>query len=318
MTRGPVARPLLAGLALVLAPGTALAHADRPPAPHDLAGAWSLEPTVLIGLAATATLYGVGLFRLWWTAGIGRGIPLRRAVAFMGGIVALVVALVSPLDALGEALFSAHMAQHLVLIVVAAPLLIAAAPRLAFLWALPIAWRRALGSGRLGRGLARGAGALAHPAAAFALASAALWAWHLPGPYETALASEPVHAAEHASFLATGLLFWWVVIAPEGRRSLSAGAGILYVLAMAAQSSALGALLTFAPEPWYTAHAEWTASWGLTPLEDQQLAGVVMWVPAGFVYLAATGWLFLDWLDASNRRVERFGPVAPGIEGGGR
>jgi cytochrome c oxidase assembly factor CtaG len=251
---------------------------------------------VLVGLAATTALfYGAGLRRLWSAAGSGRGISRGRAAAFTAGLVALAVALVSPLDPLGDALFSAHMAQHLALILVAAPLLVAGAPRLAMLWALPQPWR-----GRVGGAVARGVGRLTRPVVAFAAASASLWLWHLPRAYQAALARDPVHAVEHASFLGTALLFWWVVLQPEGRRGLSRGAAILYVLAMAVESSALGALITFSPRLLYAAHVPWTAAWGLSPLQDQQLAGLIMWVPAGFVYLGVMGWLFLGWLEESD------------------
>jgi cytochrome c oxidase assembly factor CtaG len=122
---------------------------------------------------------------------------------------------------------------------------------------------------------------------------AAVWAWHVPMLYEAALANRAVHAAEHAAFLGTGVLFWWAVL----HRKQSYGAGVLYVFGMALQSTLLGALLTFARAPWYTSHLGSTAEWGLTPLEDQQLAGLVMWVPGGLVYLMAALTLFGLWLN---------------------
>jgi putative membrane protein len=220
-----------------------------------------------------------------------------------GGIAALLVALVSPLDAAGGALFTAHMLQHLLLMAVAAPLLVLGAPQVGLAWGLPrrgraaaARWWHALGLRALFRGLA-------HPLAAFALHAGALWAWHLPGAYDAALAHEGVHALEHASFLGTAALFWWVALHPAGRLRRSPGAAVLYAFAMAMASGALGALLAFSEAPWYAAHLQSAAAWGLTPAADQQLAGLVMWIPGGVPYLAAAVWLLLQWLRASERRV---------------
>jgi cytochrome c oxidase assembly factor CtaG len=104
--------------------------------------------------------------------------------------------------------------------------------------------------------------------------------WHLPGLYQATLRSEILHTLQHASFLGTGLLFWWTVVhGREGR--MGYGASVFYLFATAMHSGGLGALLTFASTPWYPAYAGATAAWGLTPLEDQQLAGLIMWIPAG-------------------------------------
>jgi len=155
---------------------------------------------------------------------------------------------------------------------------------------------------------------------------ATLWAWHLPGPYQAALASDAVHAAEHASFLGTAVLFWWVVLSRPGRRRLAPGFAVLYLFAAALQGSALGALLTLAPAPLYPLQAAAAQVWGPGPLADQQLAGLIMWVPADLVYLGAAGALFMGWLlslerasprqEAPDRRPV---PVAPaGGQKGGR
>jgi cytochrome c oxidase assembly factor CtaG len=181
------------------------------------------------------------------------------------------------------------MAQHMLLVVVAAPLLALSAPLGPVLRGLPAPARRALGRGwaRLGwpRRLWR---ALTHPAAAGALHLGLLWVWHAPGLYQAALTSEWVHGLEHASFLGSALLFWWVLARP-GRRApwLRGPGGTLYVFALALPSGLLGALITFSTVAWYPAYALTTRAWGLSPVEDQQLAGAIMWVPAGVVYLAA-------------------------------
>ena len=146
--------------------------------------------------------------------------------------------------------------------------------------------------------------AVSAPFAAWLLHAAALWLWHLPGPYQAALGGEGIHALQHASFLGTGLLFWWALFhGREGR--LGYGAAVFYLFATAMHSGALGALLALSPAPWYSAYGDAAAAWGLTALEDQQLAGLIMWVPAGLSYLAAGLALLTAWMRESERRAAR-------------
>lgn len=277
-----------------------LMHADHLVAPHDVWTAWSFEPLVLAGLAATTWAYARGTRAVWRSAGRGRGVGYRHLLAFGGAMTALALALVSPVDRLGSTLFSAHMVQHLLLILAAAPLLVLAAPDRAFTWALSRGRRRAAGR-LLNRSAVRRTGRfVARPVTAWLLHAAALWIWHVPGPYAAALASDTLHAAEHAGFLLTALLFWWVVMRPPRRRA-AYGLGVLFVFATAMHSGVLGALITFAGAPWYPTHAEGAALWGLTALDDQQLAGLLMWVPAGLVYVVAAGLLCAAWLERPRR-----------------
>lgn len=284
-------------LAAALAPRAAFAHPGAAPAPHDLWRAWHWEPVTVLGSAVLLAWYAVGVRRLWARAGVGRVVSRTRAWAFAGGVVATLLALVSPLDAAAEALFSAHMVQHLILIAVAAPLLVLGEPLLPLLWAFAPHVRR-----RVGRWWVRAtvlpavAGVLTAPALVWVLHVGALCAWHLPGPYDLALRHPAVHAVEHATFLATATLFWWAVLQRTGRRRLSYGAAVLYVTAASAVMGGLGAILTFARRPWYQGHLATTAPWGLMPLADQQLAGLIMWVPAGVVYLGAALAMFVEWM----------------------
>ena len=264
---------------------------------------WNASPLELLLPLLVAFWYAVGVRALWRAAGVGRGVSSSQAIAFGAGIVTLMVALASPLDAMADLLFSAHMVQHLLLILVAAPLLILGAPVVPALWALPRARRRALG-----RWWHRATGArsvlhaLTAPATAFVLHFVALWFWHMPAPYQAALRSPAVHAMEHLSFLGTALLFWWAVAPSLGRLRGSEGAGILIVAGTLLHSGALGALLMFARAPWYPAHEAGARAWGMTALEDQQLAGLIMWIPASLVYIAAAAWLFLRWMRRDERR----------------
>ena len=293
-------------LLILLHPRVALAHADQPPEPHDLWSAWTLEPAVLLGIGGAALLYRRGLRRLWGRAGVGRGIRRWQAWCFAGGLFALVVALISPVDAVGEALFSVHMVQHLLLVLVAAPLLALGAPLLGTLWALPARQRRGIARAwhRLPR-LRAVARLVGHPLSAWLLAVTALWVWHAPGLYDAAVDREWVHVSEHASFFGTALLFWWVLVHPGGRFRRAYGIGVLYLFGAAMQSGILGALLTLSTRTWYGAHLETTAAWGLTPLEDQQIAGAIMWVPGSVIYLVALAIVFAAWLRQAERRARR-------------
>ncbi|HEX8271506.1 MAG TPA: cytochrome c oxidase assembly protein [Longimicrobiaceae bacterium] len=296
---------LLAAALAALAPLPAAAHAGRPPEPHDLATAWALEPGIVAPLLLSAWLYARGTERLWRSAGVGRGIRRGEAACFAAGWLVLAVALVSPLHPLGDALFSAHMVQHELLMALAAPLLVLGRPVIPLLWALPVAWRRSAGGIAKGGAVRGGWRALTAPFAAWLLHAAALWLWHLPAAYQATLRSDAVHTLQHASFLGTGLLFWWTVVhGREGR--MGYGASVFYLFATAMHSGGLGALLTFARSPWYPAYAGATEAWGLTPLEDQQLAGLIMWIPAGLSYLVAALLLIAAWMRESERRAARW------------
>ncbi len=287
-----------------LAPRAAWAHPGLVPAPHDVWTHWGADPLELLLLFVPVAGYAIGVRAMWRVAGRGRGVSLRQASAFAAGTVALLLALASPLDAMAEALFSAHMVQHLLLILVAAPLWVVGAPLLPLLWTLPHGGRRNVGGWWTAHPtLRRTVHTLTAPGVVLVVHTLALWFWHFPGPYQAALARRPVHALEHLSFFVTALLFWWVVVQPLGRRRLGHGAGLLLVGATLAQSGALGAVLMFARSPWYPAHGPGAGSWGTTLLADQQLAGLIMWVPAGLVYVGAAAWLFLAWMRDDERRI---------------
>jgi putative membrane protein len=315
----------------------AVIAAHGPASPEDLWGSWTLEPATLVLLAVAAIAYGTGAQRIASrrTAPTGRTPPgrpsagpvtrssstparrgartasRRRVAAFYAGLAVVAVALLSPVGALGEALFSVHMVQHLLLVLAAPPLLVYGSPLVPALLGVPLGVRRAL------RRL-QGLGvlipvrrALESPIAVGAAHALAMWSWHLPKLYEAGLASPLWHAAEHATFLWTALLFWSLVLGGASRRLLPHGAAILLVFATALQSAALGAVLTFATRPLYPAHFRWAGIWGVDPLTDQQLAGLVMWVPAGAVYLVTMAALFLAWLRDVERRTPA-GVVASG------
>lgn len=259
---------------------------------------WAWEPPVLLGLAVAGLGYGLGALRLWRRAGWGRGLGSWRAAAGGAGLLALFAALVSPLDTAAGALFAAHMAQHLLLVLVAAPLLVLGLPVPVGLWALPLAWRKMAARAWRRAGWLRALWLeLTRPAVAWSAATLAFWLWHLPALYQAALRDPLWHGLEHLSLFGSAWLFWWALLGPRAARRLPRGAAVLYLFASSLQGSVLGALLTFSARPWYGDYAARTALFGLTPLQDQQLAGLIMWLPAGLIYTVLAAGFFLAWLE---------------------
>lgn len=279
-------------------------HGGKPHNWHDLWRTWSWEPLVLLSLAISLLLYVRGVRLLWREASRGRGVRRWEAACFAGGWLALFIALVSPLHPWGRVLFSAHMTQHEVLMLVAAPLFVLSRPLLPFLWALPTTWARTLGGwGKLAavQGVWR---TVTNPLVAWAVHAVALWVWHVPLLFDATLDNELIHTLQHLSFFLTALLFWWALV--NGRQGLMGyGAATLYMFTTSVHSGLLGALITFASSVWYTGYQTTTQSWGLTPLEDQQLGGLIMWVPAGLVYIVAGLALFAGWLREAEERARR-------------
>jgi putative membrane protein len=288
------------GVFLGLAAAPALsAHTDTPPALPAVWTAWNWHPVIVGSLGLTAWLYMRGVRVFWHTATLGYGIRRQHLLAFWGGWLALGLALVSPLHALGTALFSAHMLQHEVLMLVAAPLLVFGRPLRFFLWVLPLPWRRRVG--KWGKSIQPVWHTLTYPLVAWTIHAIALWVWHVPQLFQATLTSELVHAGQHLSFLGSALCFWWAII----HRRQGYGIALLAVFTTALHSSMLGVLLTVAIIPWYPAYTQTTAVWGLTPLEDQQLGGVLMWVPAGMLYTLAALVLVASWLYEVERQMRR-------------
>jgi len=277
-----------------------LIHDGAPLAPHDLWTAWSWEPAVLAGLGIMAVLYARGMRRLTARGGRRVGARRREAASFWCGGAVLAIALVSPLHPLGEVLLSAHMAQHELLMVLAAPLLVLGRPLVVSLWGLPPRWRRAVGAVLGGlRGVWR---PISRIEVAWVLHAVAVVGWHLPGPYQATVDSDLMHSLQHSSFLLTALLFWWSVLTGATLR-IRHGPALMSLFGTMVYTGGLGALLTLGRALWYPAYGDAAPLWGLTPLEDQQLAGLIMWVPGGASYLLAALWLVVDWLRVSEARV---------------
>jgi putative membrane protein len=259
-------------------------------------------------LGVVAIVYVAGVIRLWRHAGYGRGIRVFDVAAFSVGWLTLVVALSPPLDELSEQSQMAHMIQHELLMVIAAPLIAISLPLVAVLWAMPSPMRRVAVDVVSTEPLARTWRLLTLPASVFLLYAVALWVWHLPALYDAALAHEPVHVVQHVCFFGTATLFWWGIA--HGRYGrVGYGAAVVYVFATAVHSGVLGALLTFSPHVWYLPYAERHHA-GASALEDQQLAGLLMWIPAGITFVAGGLILFAAWLRESDKHT-RFDAAVP-------
>jgi putative membrane protein len=258
-----------------------------------------VDAVIALGIAAVALLYARGIGRIWSTAGDDRIVRRWQVVAFAGGVLALLCALVSPLEQAAHQQLAWHMVQHVVLLSVAAPLLAVGAPLTAALYALPArarrrvqpTWRRLLRS-QSERGW------FAWTAFAFALATLTLAVWHLPTLYDAAVRNDGLHAVEHVSFVTTSMLFWWMVVG-AGRTSRR-GLGVLGVFVSTLPATALGVLMTLASTSWYAAYGR-----GPAAVEDQQIAGAVMWGLGGMALVIGAAALFAAWLAGMDRADER-------------
>jgi putative membrane protein len=232
----------------------------------------------IVGVAILGALYARGAWRLGASPRHAASIPRWRFVSFLGGAVAVAVALLPPIDHLAETSLAAHMLQHLLLVAAGAPLMALGRPLTVLVMA-----------GAPVRAVVRRAGPLvrellARPIAVWVGHTTMLWLWHVPLFYMAALADPLLHALEHLTLLGAGLLFWLVVAEPGVHARFGSVAAAGYLFAAAMQCGTLGALMTLSTTPWYPE----AASAASDPLVDQQLAGVLMWVPATLVYLAGT------------------------------
>ena len=255
-------------------------------------GVWSTRPEVVAPLLIVAGAYALGWWRLRRRGGSVRG---WRIAAAAGGLLSLSIALSAPLERLAHASFAAHMAQHLLLIVAAAPLLLLANPFAALVWALPSPVRAGVGRWlRPGAALRRVWGGLTLMSVAWVAHTAAMWLWHLPIAYDAAVGDRTLHDLEHLVFFGTAVLFWWPVVQPAPRLRPPAGYGarVIFLVVAALQASLLGLLLTMNPG-WYRAYPS---------AEDQSLGGLLMWGLGGAVDMLAVLVLLACYLSAQDRQ----------------
>lgn len=308
----------LAALITAVCPAVAVAHPSGLRAGDPWWLAWHLDPLVLWNVLLLTSAYAWGVGRLWRRCGVGRGLARWQTASMAGGLLAVLLALLSPLDTLSDDLSWVHMTQHMVLMVVAAPLFILGAPGLALVWAMPRRWRKMTGRWTRRGVPGRTLWSLSwNPAVAWGLHAAVLWGWHLPALYELALLDPLIHDIEHLSFFLVACLFWRVAVDRRSHWRLNPGLSVLYLFTTSLHAMVLGVFMALSPRPWYPVYVGRTESWQLSPLEDQQLAGLIMWMPACSVYAVAAAGLFAAWLAALERpAINRRSPPLAHRDGG--
>jgi putative membrane protein len=267
---------------------------------------WTFDPWIVTPLASLGALYAIGSLVLWRRRTRPSQTNLSAAL-YWAGWFSLAGSLVSPLHWLGEHLFTFHMIEHEIIMAISAPLLVLANPVGTLLWGLPHRLRVAVGRAMRRKAIIIPWRWLSQGSHATLLHATAIWAWHSPILFDAAVTDTPLHRLQHLSFFLSAVLFWWSVF----RRS-EAGAATWHVFVTMLHTSVLGALMALAPRVLYGAQTATAASWGLTPLEDQQLAGIIMWVPAGTIYAGAALALAVIWIKQAGGRM-RHGNVAGAI-----
>jgi putative membrane protein len=261
---------------------------------HEHATGWTLDPVLLIPLGLALLIYSTGWRRLARRASA----PPQRAGLFLAGWAVLTLALVSPLHAAGEQSFTIHMIEHELIMLVATLLLAASNAGGVLAWGLPRSLRLALG-GSWKLPLALLWKRLTEPVTATIVQGVAMWAWHAPILFDRALESSGWHIAQHACFFLSSLIFWWAMLHPRGGRS-GYGLSAACLFATSLVGGALGALMSFSASPWYSDYAAMGMTGiGLDPVTDQQLAGLIMWIPGGLFHGIAALVMFYKWLKAS-------------------
>ncbi|HSM38653.1 MAG TPA: cytochrome c oxidase assembly protein [Candidatus Limnocylindrales bacterium] len=299
-----VLRSAAFGVALaLLLPAASLAHGDEAPAPTfpGVLLRWSADPLPLLGVALAAGIY---LWTARRAAASGRRSvhPRWRTWSFLAGLAAIVVALNSPIEAYEGVLFSVHMVQHMMLMLVAAPLLLLGAPVTLALRASSTSVRRAL----LVLLHSRVVSVISFPLLGWILFAAVNWGWHFSTLYDQALENDALHYLQHATFLGAALLFWWPVIgADPSRWRLPYPARLFYLFLAMPQNSFLGVALMSATTVRYPHYLTNLRDWGPSVLADQSMGGILMWVGGDMVFLVAMGAVVAAWVRAEDRRTAR-------------
>jgi len=294
---------LLAGVVLAAAPALTLAHGGTVAAPAfpGVLLAWRLEAAVLLPLAGGAIGWLLVVRRVA-SAHPGHPPSPWRSAAFLGGLAVIGVALTSPIEAYEGQLFSVHMLQHMLLQLVAAPLLLLGAPATMALRAASPSVRRML----LAILHSRAVAILSFPLLAWVLFAAVNWGWHFSSLYDQALETPWLHDLQHVTFLAAALLFWWPAVGVDPARwRLPHPVRLFYLFLAMPQNSFLGVALMGAPPSLYPHYVSNARDWGPTPLVDQQVGGTLMWVGGDVVFLLAMGLVVAAWVRAEDRRTAR-------------
>jgi putative membrane protein len=265
---------------------------------------WNFAPSILMMLLSQAVLYGYLIYIARKDGRWGTDVRLSHVIAFALGLTLIFAALVTPIDSLSSvALFSAHMVQHILLMLLAPACLLLGTPGywIRYLYELP--------------GLKPVLPVVTHPLVTLIAFNAVMWIWHVPALYDGALRNPNIHIVEHMMFLAAGVLMWLPVVhdVPPGR-VLSYPARMAYLFACMVSSSILGAIFTFAPAIAFPFYGDAALAFGLAPLTDQQLAGLIMWVPGSGIFFVAILAVFAAWLNAEDRKAKTQFPPPPYVQ----
>jgi cytochrome c oxidase assembly factor CtaG len=274
--------------------GASLAHTPGAPG-DDRLSLWTLDLAGVALLLLLALVYALGQTRLRRRSHADR---FAGATFFWAGWAALVLALTPPIDTLSGVSFAVHMTQHEIMMLVAAPLLVISRPLGTLLWGAPV-----VATIVSSRPLRQAGAWFTAPLVAWITHAIVLWGWHVPAAFEASLRSTPVHWLQHASFFAAAAIYWWSVFA--GPRAERRGIALLSVFTTAVHTTVLGTLLTFSTTLWYPTYGRVERPWALTAIEDQQLGGLIMWVPGGMVFLVVGLALAALWLKESEVRAAR-------------
>lgn len=269
---------------------------------HPVWTAWTLDLPVIIPAVIVGFFYARGLTR--WTVR-HRPHPWWKILCYYLGLASLVLAIVSPIDSIGAHHFFMHMVQHEIIMLISVPLLLLGAPTTPVLRGMPKWLRLGVVAGLASDPIARGAWRfLTQPLVALLVSTGVLVAWHLmPGWYDAAVGNANVHYLQHVSFAATAFLFWWNVIDPAPLRApMSYLLRMVYILVAATAQSVIAALITLSDRPLYDVYVTARPVFDMSPLADQELGGLIMWVPGQLLHLLVIGALFAVWATQSERR----------------
>jgi putative membrane protein len=288
-------------LSLLAPPATVLGHGASAPAPEfpGVLGAWTFEPLPLLGVLAGLGLYAGAVARVD-RAHPRTPVPRFRIGSWVAGLAVVSIALFSPVDTYATSLFSVHMVQHLLLTMVAAPLLALGAPITLLLRVAPASARRGAILPLLHSAPVR---VLSFPVVAWLLFTAVMWASHFSGLFDAALEDPLVHEGEHLLYIVSGLLFWWPVVgADPSPWRMGYGARVGYLALGMPQNTFLGLAIYSAPVVLYPHYQTLVRAWGPDPLADQQLAGGLMWVVGDFLFIIPLLIVVAAWMRAEERR----------------
>lgn len=250
---------------------------------------WSIHPSIPLGIAALLAAYAVAVGPLRRRYGWGAPVPWEQPIAFATGCGVLFVALTGPIHDLSDSyLFTVHMVQHLIITLLVPPLLLVGTP--AWLVRAAPSWVQAA------------VRALGSAPAAFLLFNGMLAVWHLPALYNATLLRADTHVLEHLLFIATAVIGWWPILAPAHEYRAPMVVQMIYLLLVPFPMKVIGILITLSDRVLYPAYAIAPRVWGLDPLIDQQIGGMIMWVPAGFVFWIALAAHFFRWWEEARRQ----------------